>query len=285
VARRRRSSPCGGWDAASEPLGDEGLDRLAEQLVAGVAEQGLGLSVDQHDPAAIADDHHRIGRGLEQAPEPGLGGAREPEAGQRRYVGVVDRHEAERAVGAVDRPHRDVDVDPAAVLAQPHGLEQGAARPHDLGERGLRLAALVAGHDQARRGSDRAPRSGRSRRCVRRPCSRTAPGRRGKARSVRPRTARQAPPRSIPPRPRIHARGPCVSIVAESRRPTMSLSKRSRFVRRQSHGGSTSAELHSGPHRGDSSFPEIDRVGRLDMQHESLPGSEAKTRGSQAIRW
>jgi hypothetical protein len=42
------------------------LDRVAEQLVATVAEELLGLRVDQRDAALSIDDHHRVGRRFDQ---------------------------------------------------------------------------------------------------------------------------------------------------------------------------------------------------------------------------
>ena len=42
------------------------LDRVAEQLGAGVTEELFGLRVDQHHAAVVADQDHRVGRGFEQ---------------------------------------------------------------------------------------------------------------------------------------------------------------------------------------------------------------------------
>ena len=60
---------------AAEPLGHQDLDRAAEQFPAPVAEQRLGLGVDQPDRSGAVDDHHRVGRRLQQGAErlPGVG--------------------------------------------------------------------------------------------------------------------------------------------------------------------------------------------------------------------
>ena len=54
---------------ARTALGHENLDGLADQFVALVAEQPLGLTVDQDDPAVTVDDHHGVRRRLEQVTE------------------------------------------------------------------------------------------------------------------------------------------------------------------------------------------------------------------------
>ena len=46
------------------------IHRVAQQLGAGVAEELLGLCVDQHDAPVLACQHHRVGRGFEQRAEP-----------------------------------------------------------------------------------------------------------------------------------------------------------------------------------------------------------------------
>ena len=47
-------------------LGDQQLDRLAEQLVARVAEHAFGLAVDEHDLAVLVAHDHAVGRGLDK---------------------------------------------------------------------------------------------------------------------------------------------------------------------------------------------------------------------------
>ncbi|MGA2929376.1 MAG: hypothetical protein ABSG43_25985 [Solirubrobacteraceae bacterium] len=49
-------------------IGDQQLDRLAEQLVAGVAQQTLGLIVDSLDHAAAIGDDDRVRSAIEQPP-------------------------------------------------------------------------------------------------------------------------------------------------------------------------------------------------------------------------
>ena len=50
-------------------LGDELGDPLADELGAAIAEQPLGLRVDERDVAVTVDDHHRVGGGLQQRAE------------------------------------------------------------------------------------------------------------------------------------------------------------------------------------------------------------------------
>ena len=51
-------------------LGDQELDRLAEQLTAGVAGEALHQLVGVDDPAAPPNDDDAVGKGLEQRFEP-----------------------------------------------------------------------------------------------------------------------------------------------------------------------------------------------------------------------
>jgi len=51
-------------------VGDQEFHRLADQLVPPVAEQLLGLGVDQRDPPVGVDAHHRVRRGLQQPGKP-----------------------------------------------------------------------------------------------------------------------------------------------------------------------------------------------------------------------
>ena len=53
--------------ARPDGVGDEQLDRLADEFAAGVAEQPLGLGVDEHDLAAGVDPDDRVRRSLQQA--------------------------------------------------------------------------------------------------------------------------------------------------------------------------------------------------------------------------
>jgi len=54
---------------AAQALGHEHLDGPAEHLAASVAEELLGLGVDQDDPPLLVHDHHRVRGRLEQPPE------------------------------------------------------------------------------------------------------------------------------------------------------------------------------------------------------------------------
>ncbi len=53
----------------TEALGNEDFDRLAEQFMASVAKEFLGLGIDEDDPAIFIDDHDRVGGGFEQSAE------------------------------------------------------------------------------------------------------------------------------------------------------------------------------------------------------------------------
>ena len=58
---------------AAEALGHQHLDLLADEVGAGVAEQRLGLGVDQDDGALPVDDDHGVGRRFEEHAETFLG--------------------------------------------------------------------------------------------------------------------------------------------------------------------------------------------------------------------
>ena len=45
--------------ALGDPFGEQELDRLADDLVAGVAERGLGLGIDVDDHALVVDRDDR----------------------------------------------------------------------------------------------------------------------------------------------------------------------------------------------------------------------------------
>ena len=61
------------WVAPLCPFGHQQLHRLAKQFLAGVAEQPLGLVVDQHDPPAGVHHDDRVGRAVDQLPDRRLG--------------------------------------------------------------------------------------------------------------------------------------------------------------------------------------------------------------------
>src|SRR5204863_3520820 len=56
--------------ALAQPVGDEELNRLAEQLIARVAEQSLDLAVDEDDLSGAIDHHHAARRRLDHRAEP-----------------------------------------------------------------------------------------------------------------------------------------------------------------------------------------------------------------------
>ncbi|HVM04589.1 MAG TPA: hypothetical protein VM242_05405 [Acidimicrobiales bacterium] len=77
---------------APEPHRDEHFDRLAFELLAAVAEEALGLAVDQdHAPAGIGD-HGGVGRRVEQDDEQVAGVVQRRE---RREWGPLRRDEGE----------------------------------------------------------------------------------------------------------------------------------------------------------------------------------------------
>jgi hypothetical protein len=60
------------WMPASKALGDKHLDELPNQIRARMAEELLGLRVDQNDLPLGVHDHHGVGSRFEEAPELGL---------------------------------------------------------------------------------------------------------------------------------------------------------------------------------------------------------------------
>src|SRR5947208_1599412 len=57
-----------GGMAVTEPLGNEDLDPLSDELLACIAEDLLSLSVRQCDPAVAVHDHHGVGRSVHDGP-------------------------------------------------------------------------------------------------------------------------------------------------------------------------------------------------------------------------
>lgn len=51
--------------ALSQLRWNQHLDRLADELLATVAQQRLHLRVDPDDPSPLIDDHRRVGRGVD----------------------------------------------------------------------------------------------------------------------------------------------------------------------------------------------------------------------------
>lgn len=54
------------WMGLPEPLGQEEFHRLAQHFVSRIAEQPLGLGVDEDDGAGLVDHDNRIRRRLQQ---------------------------------------------------------------------------------------------------------------------------------------------------------------------------------------------------------------------------
>ncbi len=69
---REEAAPMGPVTAAL-PIGHQQLDALTDELGTWVAEETLGLNVDQLDRAVGVDDHHRVRGRLEQRAKPGVG--------------------------------------------------------------------------------------------------------------------------------------------------------------------------------------------------------------------
>ncbi len=93
---------------AAEARGDEHLHRLPEQLAAAVAEEALGLGVDEHDAPLAVDDHHRVGGRLEQGRgEAGLfTQAHRGTSPRRGGAGYIPRSLPPRSTSGVTRPSR-----------------------------------------------------------------------------------------------------------------------------------------------------------------------------------
>jgi hypothetical protein len=132
----------------AELLRHQDLDRLAQQLVAPVAEQLLGLMVDEVDDAVGVDDDHRVRGRFEEAAKPGLQRALLAQPLELGDVLLVGHHEARVALRPGHDAHRHVDVDERAVLAAAHGFEHDAAPAQRLVEHGARLGDAVGGDDE-----------------------------------------------------------------------------------------------------------------------------------------
>src|SRR5207247_1728506 len=105
--------------SAPESLGDEHFHWLTEKVLSGIAEELLGLGVDEQDATFPIHHHHRIGCGLEEAAELVLG---LPAVGD-----VADRARDERALLGLERAQADLDRELGAVLSRPIELQ---ARSH-----------------------------------------------------------------------------------------------------------------------------------------------------------
>src|SRR5438552_2145856 len=118
----------------AEPLGHKQLDPLPDELVAAIAEQLLGLSIDQHDPAVPVHDHHGVRSRLQKASEFVLG---------LLPVGdVADGARDERAFLGLEGTQADLDRELGAVRTQPIELE---VRTHGTDSRIGEVARTVRG--------------------------------------------------------------------------------------------------------------------------------------------
>jgi len=138
-----------------QALGHQELDRLAEQLLALVAEQPLGLAVDQTDAPLGVDDHHGVGGRLHQPAELLLGGP-------QRFLDsvplgdVADDPREPRALTGLPHPERQLDRELAAVPAQPDQLDRAAGQLGTAGPAGPLQARQVQrveplGHEHPQR--------------------------------------------------------------------------------------------------------------------------------------
>src|SRR5262249_11100626 len=110
-----------------EALRHQHLDPLADELVARVAEELLGLGVDEDDPPAALHDDHGVGCRLEQAAELLLRLAAQ--------AGVADGRGADGLALGLERAKADRDGELGAVLAPAVELEARAHAAHArLGE-------------------------------------------------------------------------------------------------------------------------------------------------------
>jgi hypothetical protein len=101
--------------ARPEAVGNEQLDRLPQQLVARVAEELLGLAVDQDDLPLPVGDHHGVRGRLQEVLEAGLGPA--------PLGDVADHLGDEHAAGARERAQGDLDRELAAVPSPPECVQ------------------------------------------------------------------------------------------------------------------------------------------------------------------
>ena len=105
----------------AQPLGNEQLDGLAQQLLAGVAEQTLDLTVHEDDLPAAIDHDHAARRRLHGGPEPRFGAL--------ACRDVDHRGEHEHPLVGLDRVQPDLDGDLAAIFPQRVELSPRAHSP------------------------------------------------------------------------------------------------------------------------------------------------------------
>src|SRR5260221_9054017 len=105
---------------ALEPLGNELFDGLPEQFLPRVAEQLLGLRIDDFDVPVHTHNHHRVGSSIQKRSELVL---------HALSVGhVADGARNEQPFRCVDRAETDFDWKLRAIFAQAIQIEPGAHR-------------------------------------------------------------------------------------------------------------------------------------------------------------
>ncbi len=124
---------------------DESLDRLAQELLAFVAEEPLDLAIDEDDLAAAVDHDHAVRRRLDRGAESGLGPLPSRD--------VHDRSQHEDPFACFDGVQSDLDGDLHAVLADAVQITAGPHRPRLWMSEKVRAQARVTttdllGHEQ-----------------------------------------------------------------------------------------------------------------------------------------
>jgi len=125
---------------AAEAFGHQDLDRLADKAVARIAEQLLGLRVDQFDAALGIGDDDRIGCRLQQGAEAGLAVAQFL-FGLLGPGDVANGGDDQRPALGLHRAEADGDGELAAVGTPPGELQAFAHRTHP--RRGQETAAVA----------------------------------------------------------------------------------------------------------------------------------------------
>ena len=108
---------------------------LPRSSARGVAEQLLGLRVDEHDVAVAVDDHDGVRRRLEQAPELRLAGLQLAQAPEHRRVTLADG-DHRFVLGSM---HHHLDGNQHAVLAPANGFYGDRTALRDLAQADRRL--------------------------------------------------------------------------------------------------------------------------------------------------
>ncbi len=146
------------WVQASIALGQQQLDGLLEKLGARIAEESLGLRVDEHDAARAVHDDDRVGCRLEEPAELllgllALGDVADRAHHERAFLGFEGAQaDLDRKLGGVGTP--PIELQSHAHGARAWGLEVVGAmtemeraiavREEGLDRLALQRAALVA---------------------------------------------------------------------------------------------------------------------------------------------